>query len=156
MKKQGKTVYNFNYPTPEGQSFANWSEVIDKVKNQIGKNSFFICHSIAAVFVVKYCIINNVKIKKLISVSGANNFTVGALEFYYINKDMFLDDISKFKELCDERVCFYAKNDPYVKLKDLQNFAKSINAKEIVYNSAGHFNSNAGYDKFEDILHEVN
>ena len=33
LKKQGKIVYNFNYPTPGGQNFANWSKVLDKVKN---------------------------------------------------------------------------------------------------------------------------
>ncbi|MCQ2564664.1 MAG: alpha/beta hydrolase [Clostridia bacterium] len=155
LKKQGKVVYNFNYPTPDGQSFAGWSAVLDKVKSEINEETTFICHSIAPIFVVKYCITNNIKIKKLISVSGANNFKVGVAEFDDINEDMFIDDVSKFKDLCKERVCYYAKNDPYVKPQYLQSFAKSIGAKEIVYDNAGHFNEKAGFTKFNDILFEL-
>ena len=155
LKEQGKIVYNFNYPTPEGQSFKNWSNVLDKVKNEITSETTFICHSIAAVFLVKYCITNNLHIKKLISVSGANNFSVGIKEFDDINKDMFIDDVSSFKNLCPIRICYYSQNDPYVKLQDLKNFAESIDAKKVVYKNAGHFNEKAGFKKFEDLSNEL-
>ena len=91
------------------------------------------------------------KIGKLIAVSGANNFKVGVPEFDDINKFMFVDDVSNFKNLCKERICFYAKNDPYIKLEALQDFARSIEAKELVYDNAGHFNASAGYTEFKDI-----
>ena len=109
LKKQGKEVYNFNYPTPQGQNFESWSEVLDKVKDKITPQTTFICHSIAAIFLVKYCIVNNLHIKKFISVSGANNFSVGVKEFDDINKYMFIDDVSKFKQLCPNRICYYSR-----------------------------------------------
>ena len=56
LKAMGKVVYNFNYPTPDGQNFENWSKVLDKVKDKISTESTFICHSIAPIFVIKYCI----------------------------------------------------------------------------------------------------
>ena len=152
IKLNGFEVYNFNYPTPKGHNFENWSKVLNKVKDKITKESVFICHSSAAIFVIKYCLTNNIKIEKLISVSGANNFLVGNPEFDNINKFMFVDDVSNFKNLCEKRICFYSKNDPYIKLEVLQDFAKSICAEEVVYENAGHFNSSAGYTKFEDIL----
>ena len=65
---------------------------------------------------------------------------------------MFIDDVSDFKNLCKERVCFYSKNHPYIKINALEAFAKSIVAKEIVYDNADHFNKNAGYSTFEDII----
>jgi len=34
----------------------------------------------------------------------------------------------------------------------LENFAKTINAKTLVYKNAGHFNTNSGYTTFPDIL----
>lgn len=58
-----------------------------------------------------------------------------------INKFMFVDDVSNFKNLCKERICFYSKNEPYIKLEALSDFAKSIEAKELVYDNAGHFNA---------------
>ena len=60
-------------------------------------------------------------------------------------------DVYNFKNLCKERICFYAKNDPYIKLEALQDFARSIEAKELVYDNAGHFNASAGYTEFKDI-----
>ena len=152
LKAENFEVYNFNYPTPDGHNFENWSKVLNQAKNKITEESVFICHSIAPIFLIKYCLSNNTKIGKLISVSGANNFSVGVAEFDDINKFMFVDDVSSFKTLCKERICFYSKNDPYVKLEALQNFAKSIEAKEVVYDDAGHFNASAGYTSFEDIL----
>ena len=152
LKSNGEDVYNFNYPTPEGHSFENWSKVLNKAKDKINEESVFICHSSAPMFVIKYCLTNNVKIGKLISVSGANNFKVGAPEFDNINKFMFVDDVSNFKNLCKERICFYSKNDPYIKFDALQDFANSIDAKKLVYDNAGHFNASAGYTTFKDII----
>lgn len=151
LKTKGFDVYNFNYPTPKGHNFENWSKVLSQAKDKITEESVFICHSSAPIFLIKYCLTNNIKIGKLISVSGANNFKVGVPEFDDINKFMFVDDVSEFKNLCKERICFYSKNDPYINSKDLQDFAKSIEAKEIVYEMAGHFNASAGFTEFKDI-----
>ena len=155
LKAQGSMVYNFNYPTPNGQSFENWSKVLDKAKDKISTESTFICHSIAPIFVIKYCITNNIKIGKLISVSGANNFKTNNPDFDSINKTMFLEDVSNFKNLCKKRICIYSKDDPYIPVSCLHDFAQSIDAKEIVYEKAGHFNENAGYTKFEDLLNLI-
>jgi len=152
LKNRGFEVFNFNYPTPQEQSFENWSKVLEKAKNKISKESVFICHSIAPIFLIKYCLYNNINIAKLISVSGANNFLTNNKEFDDINKSMFVNDTKEFINRCSERICFYSKNDPYISFKALQDFAKSIKAKEIVLDNAGHFNSESGYNKFEDIL----
>ena len=151
LKSKGFEVYNFNYPTPDGQNFENWSEVLNKVRDKITEDSVFICHSIGCVFLAKYCIINKIKIGKCIFVSGCNNYYF-LEDFDKINKYMYTDKIQEFIPLCNERICIYSKDDPYIKLPVLQDFAKSIKAKEVVYNNAGHFNEKAGYTKFEDIF----
>ncbi len=151
IRKQGMEVYNFNYPTPEGQNFENWAKVLDKVKDKITNESVFISHSIGCVFLAKYCIKHNLKIGKCIFVSGCNNYYF--LEnFDNINKYMYTDEIKKFINLCDERICIYSKDDPYIKIEALQDFSNSIKAKTIVYDHAGHFNEKSGYLKFEDLL----
>ena len=152
LKEKGFAVYNFNYPTPNGHNFENWSKVLSQARDEISEDSVFICHSSAPIFLIKYCLVNNIKIGKLVAVSGANNFKVGVPEFDNINKFMFVDDVSNFKNLCKERVCIYSKNDPYIKLEDLEDFAKSIDAKPVVYEDSGHFNESAGYTTFEDLL----
>ena len=48
------------------------------------------------------------------------------------------------------------ENYPYVKLKDLQNFARTIADKTINIKDGGHFNANSGYgEKFEELLKEI-
>ena len=154
LTSKGFEVYNFNYPTPDGQSFESWSEVLNNVRDKISDESVFICHSIGCVFLAKYCLTNNIKIGKCIFVSGCNNYYF--LEnFDKINKSMYTDEIEKFISLCNERVCIYSKDDPYIKITALHDFAHSINAREIIYENAGHFNEKAGYTKFEDILLEL-
>ena len=107
--------------------------------------------SIGCVFLANYCIKHNLKIGKCIFVSGCNNYYF--LEnFDNINKYMYTDEIKKFINLCDERICIYSKDDPYIKIEALQDFSNSIKAKTIVYDHAGHFNEKSGYLKFEDLL----
>ncbi|MEG1581952.1 MAG: alpha/beta hydrolase [Clostridia bacterium] len=151
LKKLDKEVYNFNYPTPKVQNFESWSAVLDKVKDKINEGSTFICHSIGCVFLAKYCIENNIKIGKCIFVSGCNNY-YSLKEFDKINKFLYTDKLERFANLCNERICFYSKDDPYIKLPYLEKFAKDINAKTYIYDNAGHFNEKAGYIKFEKVL----
>lgn len=148
---KGMKVYNFDYPTPKNQNFENWSSVLNQVKSEINKNSVFICHSIGCVFLAKYCIENNIRIGKCIFVSGCNNYFF-IEKFDKINKFLFTNELNKFSNLCDSRICIYSKNDPYISLPYLESFAKEINAKTVVYENAGHFNEQSGYKQFPDLL----
>lgn len=152
LKSKGFDVYNFNYPTPEGHNFENWSKVLNQAIEKINEDSVFICHSCGCIFLIKYCLSNNIKIGKLISVCGFNNYKGGQPEFDNINKHMFVKNVSYFESLCKERICFYSKDDPYITLEASHEFANSINANEIVYDLAGHFNTKAGYTTFNDII----
>ncbi|MBQ8844549.1 MAG: alpha/beta hydrolase [Clostridia bacterium] len=152
LKEQGFEVFNFNYPTPQEQNFENWSKVLDSVRDKINEESIFVCHSIAPIFLIKYILSNKIKIRKLISVCGFNNYIGGHPEFDNINKFMFVNDVSNFKNLCKERICFYSKDDPYIKFENAHKFAQSIDAKEIIYINAGHFNERSGFLTFEDII----
>lgn len=153
LKEIGYRVFNLDYPTPENQCFDTWKEVLDSHKNYINQNTIFIGHSIAPAFIVKYCITTGTKIKKLISVCGFNGLIGGELD--KINKTMFLDDITSFKELCEERVCFYSNNDPYLKLEMLKDFAKNIDAIDVLIKDGGHLNTDAGFVEFPQILNHI-
>ena len=54
--------------------------------------------------------------------------------------------------IINETLYYITGNDPYIKLEDLEDFAKSIDAKPVVYEDSGHFNESAGYTTFEDLL----
>ena len=60
-----KQVFNLDFPIGiDKQNYNNWEMVLNSVKRFINEESVFICHSIGCVFLVKYCIKNNIKIGK--------------------------------------------------------------------------------------------
>lgn len=146
-------VFNLDFPIGEDrQNYKNWEMVLDSVKRFITKDSVFFCHSISCIFLVKYCIKNNIKIGKAVFVSGFNQY-LGLDEAYdTVNCTMYTTRASEFSKLCKQRVCFYSKNDPYVKLEKLTEFVDLIKATPMCVENAGHFNSESGYTKFEDLL----
>ena len=87
------------------------------------------------------------------SVCGFNCLIGGDLD--KINKTMFLEDISAFKYLCDDRVCFYSDNDPYLKIEYCEKFAKDIDAISIIIKGGGHLNSDSGYTQFPQVLNQI-
>jgi predicted alpha/beta hydrolase family esterase len=122
------------------------------MKDKITEESVFVCHSSACVFLAKYCIGNNLKIGQSVFVSGFNNYYF-LKEFDDLNKPFYTDRLSEFKNLSGDRVCFYSKDDPYVKVEALQSFVREIDASKVfAYENAGHFNEKAGYTKFVDLF----
>ena len=134
------------------QNFDSWKKCLDKNKKFINSDTIFIGRSIAPIFIVKYCILNDIKIKSLYSVSGFNNAFIDNGEYDEVNKTFYLEDISKFKGLCENRICIISENDPYVKLNYLTEFAKNIDAKVLNIKNGGHFNTESGYTKFVKLL----
>jgi len=147
------------FPTPLQQSYVNWEKLLNYYK-QIGfvdKNTVFVAHSLGPIFVAKYVIRNNMKIKGLISISGFNNLISGMEEFDNMNKSFFLDnsELSKFKEHAEFIHCFISKNDPHLPINKLMEFVDTISGELHVIPSGGHFNTAAGYVKFDEVYNII-
>jgi len=67
---------------------------------------------------------------------------------------MYTDNLSEIKKYCKDIVCFYTKNDPYVKFEAEKEFA-SISTKEIIIPEGGHLNGESGYIEFKELLEEL-
>ena len=97
---------------------------------------------------------NNLKIDKLISVSGFNNCYIDHGEYDSVNKSMYVKDITKIRDHVNKITCIISENDPYVKYSSLTNFANKIADEIIDLRKGGHFNTDSGYGKkFEDLLY---
>ena len=139
------------------QNYDNWSKLLDYYYdlNYIDGETTLIGHSIAAIFIVKYLILKNIKVKKLVFVAGFNNYLVGDKDYDVVNESFFMEDISSIKNLADDIVCFYSDNDPYVKYEVLKEFVDNISTKNVEITGGGHLNSEAGYNSFEELLEEI-
>jgi predicted alpha/beta hydrolase family esterase len=130
----------------ENQNFENWSNVLSKL--EINKNTIIIAHSIAPIFVCKYLIRKQIKVKKLIFVCGFNNYLGIDPDFDAVNEPMFIDNFDDVKQFCNDIVCYYSDNDPYVKYEVEKEFADKLTDKQYIIKNGGHINAETGYTKF--------
>jgi predicted alpha/beta hydrolase family esterase len=149
------SVYVPSFPIGVGfQNYKNWEKLLKYYfkLGLINSKTIVIAHSIAPVFICKFLIKNKIKINKIISVCGFNNYLGINKDYDNVNKSMYLKDISKVKYYANEIICFYSNNDPYVKYYIEKDFADEIATKHILIKDGGHINSESGYFKFEEIL----
>ena len=95
---------------------------------------------------------NEVKVKKLIFVCGFNNYFGINEEYDTVNGSMYFDNLCDIKKYCNDIICFYSDNDPYVKYEAEKEFADSITENQIVFPNGGHLNSESGYTEFKELL----
>lgn len=136
------------------QNYDNWALEFNKLK--INEETIIIAHSIGPIFVCKYLINNKIKVKKLVFVCGFNNYLGIDSDFDAVNESMFIDNLEEIKKYCDEIICYYSDNDPYVSFDVEKSFADSISTKQYVIENGGHINEESGYTKFEEILEVLN
>jgi predicted alpha/beta hydrolase family esterase len=150
-KLKDKSVIVPQMPVGVGnQNFENWSKVLDEL--EINENTTIIAHSIAPIFVCKYLITNKIKVKKLVFVCGFNNYLGIDPDFDAVNKPMFIDNFEDIKKYCNDIICFYSNNDPYVKFEVEKSFADTISNEQYIIKNGGHINAESGYTEFEEIL----
>ena len=153
--QDNKSVYTPDFPIGVNlQTYNNWNELLDAYLDLklINENTTIIAHSISPAFICKYLIKHRTKVKKLIFVCGFNNYFGINEEYDTVNKTMYYNHIEKIKKYCNDIICFYSDNDPYVKFDAEKEFADIVANKQIVLHNAGHINSESGYNEFKEIL----
>ena len=154
LEEQGKVVTVPQMPVGVGiQNYDSWSKVLDEL--EINENTTIIAHSIAPVFVCKYLTNNKIKVKKLIFVSGFNNYLGINEDYDAVNEPMYFNTLEDIKNYCNNIVCFYSDNDPYVSYDVEKSFADTISNKQYVIPNGGHINAETGYIEFNEILKEL-
>lgn len=155
LEKRELVVYTPDMPSGVGyQNYDNWSNVMKAYVDAgiINENTVIFAHSIAPVFVCKFLIENSIKVKRLVLVCGFNNYLGINDDYDAVNESMYLDNLEEVKNYCNDIVCFYSDNDPYVTFDKEKEFADMIASTQVVIQNGGHLNSESGYDEFEELL----
>ena len=154
IEAEGKQVYVPDFPIGVGyQNYENWSKLL-KYYFDLGllnEKTTIIGHSIAPIFISKFLTENKIKVKKLIFVCGFNNYLGLNEEYDTVNKSMYINNLSDIKNYCNDIICFYTKNDPYVPYELEKEFADTITNKQIIIEDGGHLNSESGYTEFIEL-----
>lgn len=143
-----------NFPSPEKQNYECWKKVLEAYL-EIGcitEDTTFVTHSLGGIFIAKFLLEHQVKIKKIITVAGFNNIKFDEENELYNSFYIAKEELKKVQECCLERVSLYSNNDPYVPMLDAEEFANELQAKKVLIKDAGHFNEKFGYNEFREIL----
>lgn len=158
LEKRELTVYTPDMPIGVGyQNYDNWSKVMDAYVSAgvVNENTIVFAHSIAPVFICKYLVKHNLRVKRLVLVCGFNNYLGINEEYDAVNESMYFENLSNVKKYCDDIVCFYSDNDPYVTFEKEKEFADLIADKQIVIPNGGHLNAESGYSEFKELLEYI-
>lgn len=148
-------VYTPDFPSGVGyQNYQNWSKLLETYLDAglLTAETTIYAHSIAPAFVCKFLIEHQLKVKKCVFVCGFNSYLGIDEEYDNVNRSMYLDNISDVKQFCNDIVCFYTENDPYVAYEVEKSFADAVATKQVVIKDGGHLNSESGYQEFPQLL----
>lgn len=155
IENKGLEVYTPDFPTGVGyQNYENWSKLLKTYveANIINENTVIFAHSIAPIFICKFLVENKIKVKRLVFVCGFNNYFGIDKDYDAVNESMYFDNLVDVKNYCDDIVCFYSDNDPYVKYEAEKEFADTITKNQIMISGGGHLNSESNYNEFAELL----
>lgn len=155
LEKENMQVYTPDFPTGVGyQNYDNWCRVLKAYVDAdlINENTIIYAHSIAPIFICKFLVENRIKIKRLVLVCGFNNYLGINDEYDNVNKSMFFDNLEDVKNYCNDIICYYSDNDPYVKLEAEKEFADIVATEQHCINNGGHLNAESGYTQFKELL----
>lgn len=158
IESKGLEVYTPDFPTGVGfQNYENWSRLLKTYVDSgiLNENTIIYAHSIAPIFMCKFLVENQIKVKRLVLVCGFNKYLGINEEYDAVNKSMYFDNLSDIKEYCDEIICYYSDNDPYVKYEKEKEFADTIATEQILIKNGGHLNSESNYSEFTDLLKHI-
>ena len=150
-----KIVYTPDFPTGVGyQTYENWEKLLKCYVDfgLLNENTIIFAHSIAPIFVCKFLVENKITVKRLVFVCGFNNYLGIDEEYDTVNESMYFNNLKDIKKYCKDIICFYTKNDPYVKYEKEKEFADTITNKQIIIEDGGHLNTDSGYQEFSELL----
>lgn len=154
ITERGQEMIIPQFPTGARQNYKNWSNILKGYLDIgiINENTIIIGHSIAPIFICNFLIEHQIKVKRLIFVCGFNNVFNIAPDYDMVNSDMYTENIERVHEFCDDIVCLYSDNDPYVPYEKEKEFADRVSDRREIIKGGGHLNAETGYTRFNELL----
>ncbi|MBI4232209.1 alpha/beta fold hydrolase [Candidatus Peregrinibacteria bacterium] len=156
LEELGYKVLLPQFPTPENQSPESWFEVFEQYRNQIGEESILIGHSYGGAFLLR--VLESLAVRVKLSVIVAGTAGVKPIKFYERDRSIVENgfDWTKIRAASENFLVFHSADDPYICIENGEKIAAGVGTKLQRFEHEGHFNGEAGYDKFELLLEMIN
>jgi len=139
LEKRGFNVYNPDFPNSDKPKYLEWKEFFESnILPKINENTFFIAHSLAPTFLIKYLSENDLKLGKVYFIAPAVRKNADIPEIDEFFEDF---DLQKVKKLIKEISVIYS-NDPYIPKEDFEYLIKELGAKKTYLENKEHFTQN--------------
>lgn len=153
---QRVTELGENHPS-DIQNLANWTETFEKnVLPNLKKDEpiCFVAHSLAPVFLLHMIEKYNLQLDSAIFVAPFLEKLNRSWQIDNVNNSFYKTgfDFAKLRTLIPVSYVFYSDNDLHVPIEKAKDFAKVLGSKEIEVKNGGHFNEDAGFTKFPQLL----
>jgi predicted alpha/beta hydrolase family esterase len=157
LEKLNYSVFVPQFPSPPmaPSKISEWFEVLRNYEKNINKETVLIGHSLGGVFTLRIL----EKLKQPVKAAVLVGTPIGVQPILNYERDSsfssFSFDWKSIKKKARYFLVFQSDNDPYVSLGNGQELAKNLNIKLNFVPNAGHFNSKAGYTRFDLLLEKI-
>ncbi|MCI8778575.1 MAG: serine hydrolase family protein [Bacilli bacterium] len=155
LEQKGYTVSVPQFPSPPvvPAKISEWFDVLNNY--QINEDTIIIGHSLGGIFTLRVLETLNFTIKAAILVGTP----IGIKPIKYYERDLsfsgFEFNWSKIKNVAKDFVVFQSDNDPYVALENGRELSNKLGVTLYFIPNAGHFNAQAGYTEFPELLQQI-
>lgn len=152
LKARGHEVIIPTFSTPEGQSLERWLDEFELLRDEIDEDTILIGHSLGSVFILR--LLERLDVQVRASILIAPFVSKLGIELDDLNQSFIEGGFNwdRIRPGSREFHVLISGNDPYVPLDEGQKVSNRLMCDPMIIQDAGHFNKEAGYEKFPVLL----
>lgn len=157
LEENGYQVFVLQFPSPPvvAAKISEWLEVLKEYEKYLNKDTLLIGHSLGGIFTLRIL----EKLDQPVEAAFLVGTPIGVQPILNYERDKsfsgFDFDWKKIKNNAHYFVVFHSDNDPYVGLDNGKELAKHLDVNLDFRPKSGHFNTKAGFLKFDDLLKKI-
>jgi len=144
------------FPTPQGQSWANWRELFYDEFEYLTPGMVLIGHSVGCAMILRLLEESHHQVCATLLAAGwhglLNNPELDPLICSFCQPEL---DWGHIRERAGRVIMFHGDNDPYVPLKLGRELAYQLAAQLEIIPGGGHLNAESGFTAFPEMLSAV-
>lgn len=157
LESKGCRVFVPQFPSPPvvPAKISEWFDVLKNYEQFINEDAILIGHSLGGVFTLRIL----EQLKHPVRAAILVGTPIGVRPILNYDRDNGFSGFSfnwpTIKAGTKQFIVYQSDNDPYVSLGNGEELARELDVKLSFIPNAGHFNTRAGYTKFEDLLDKI-
>ena len=153
LEKLGHTVWVPQLPNPENPTLEEWTRAFARYQEFFTPSTIVVGHSLGVPFLLSVIERNEVRAAFFVAgfASKVNNQFDEAMKTF--TQTTF--NWERIRRNGKNFYIFHSDNDPYVRIEKAQELASHLGVEVSLIEGASHFNTAAGYTKFEALLDAI-